>query len=147
MKNFIAGLALALAAFAITGPASAGDDTSMEKAVIPVQYLEIVTEDVETTCQILAKQHDVTFSDPQPGLGTARVADLAGGGRIGVRPPLSAEETPVVRPYLLVDDIEVAIADVQAAGGEFAMLATDIPGQGKFAIYFLGGIQHGLWER
>ncbi len=119
----------------------------MEKAVIPVQYLEIVTEDVETTCQILAKQHDVTFSDPQPGLGTARVADLAGGGRIGVRPPLSAEETPVVRPYLLVDDIEVAIADVQAAGGEFAMLATDIPGQGKFAIYFLGGIQHGLWER
>jgi hypothetical protein len=23
----------------------------------------------------------------------------------------------------------------------------EIPGHGKFAIYFRGGIQHGLWER
>jgi len=34
----------------------------------------------------------------------------------------------------------------EEAGGEFAMYATEVPGHGKFAIYFQGGIQYGLWE-
>lgn len=55
-------------------------------------------------------------------------------------------EKPVVRPYLLVEDIEAAVEAAQAAGGEIAMLPTEIPGQGTFAIYILGGIQHGLWQ-
>ncbi len=47
---------------------------------------------------------------------------------------------------MLVKDIEAAIKDVEAAGGEFAMRATEIPGHGKFAIYFLAGTQFGLWQ-
>ena len=118
-----------------------------DTAAMTVQYLEIVTENVEATCANLAAVHGVTFGDPVPMLGNARVAELSDGGRLGVRAPLSPDEgAPVVRPYLRVDDIEAAIAAAEAAGAEFAMLATEIPGQGKFAIYFLGGVQYGLWE-
>ena len=112
-----------------------------------VHYLEIVTPDVEDTCNALAAQHGVTFSEPEAMLGNARVAMLEGGGRIGVRAPMRDDEAPVVRPYMLVDDIEAASKATEAAGADFAMRATEIPGQGKFAIYLMGGIQHGLWER
>jgi len=75
-----------------------------------------------------------------------RIADLSGGGRIGVRAPMRADEAPVVRPYMRVDNIDKAAAAIEAAGGTFAMTATDMPSEGKFAIYLLGGIEHGLWE-
>lgn len=95
---------------------------------------------------MLAEQHGVSFSEPVAELGFSRVANLKNGGRIGVRAPMGDEGAPVVRPYMLVDDIEAASKAAEAAGAKFAMRATEIPGQGTFAIYFLGGIQHGLWE-
>lgn len=121
-------------------------DSRKEKAV-SIHFLEIVTPEVNATCDLLEKTQGVKFSMPDSMLGYSRTAVLAGGGRIGVRAPLRDTEEPVVRPYLLVDDIEAAIAAAEAAGGEFAMYATEIPGHGRFAIYFLGGIQHGLWQR
>ncbi len=111
-----------------------------------VHYLEIVTSHVDDTCQALAAQHGVRFGEPEAMLGNARVAMLDGGGRIGVRAPMRDDEAPVVRPYMLVDDIEAASKAAEAAGADFAMRATAIPGHGRFAIYFLGGIQHGLWQ-
>jgi predicted enzyme related to lactoylglutathione lyase len=111
-----------------------------------VQYLEIVTADVDATCSSLEAIHGVRFGRPEAALGNARTALLAGGGRLGVRAPLRADEAPVVRPYLSVDDIEAAVKAAAAAGGEIAMPATQIPGLGKFAIYFQGGIQYGLWK-
>lgn len=111
-----------------------------------IQYLEIVTPAVDETCAAQAALQGAIFSDPIAELGNARVADLKGAGRIGMRAPMGAE-APVVRPYMLVDDIEAAIASAEAAGAEFAMRATNIPGQGIFAIYFLGGIEHGLWQQ
>ncbi|NNE10147.1 MAG: hydroxylase [Gemmatimonadetes bacterium] len=111
-----------------------------------VQYLEIVTPDVDAVCAACAKLHDVKFGKPEAGLGNARTAKLAGGGMIGVRAPMAESETPIVRPYLLVDDIEKAAEAAAAAGGEIAHPPMEIPGHGKFAIYIHGGIQHGLWE-
>ena len=111
-----------------------------------IQYLEIVTPNVEETCAALAAQHGVSFSDPIAALGNARVATLSSGGRIAVRAPLRPDEDPVVRPYMLVDDIDAATRAAETAGAQFALTKTQIPGEGKFAIYFLGGIQHGLWE-
>ena len=111
-----------------------------------IQYLEIVTSDVDATCSALAKVHGVTFGEPVAEFGNARTAALESGGRIGVRAPMAEHEEPVVRTYVLVDDIEAAVKAAEAAGGEFAMRATEIPGGGKFAIYFLGGHQFGLWE-
>ena len=111
-----------------------------------IYYLEIVTPEVEATCTALSAQHGVDFSAPVAELGAARTATLADGGRIGVRAPMRADEAPVVRPYLRVDDIDAASKAAEAAGAMFAMTAMEIPGQGKFAIYILGGIEHGLWE-
>ncbi|MEM7005689.1 MAG: hydroxylase [Pseudomonadota bacterium] len=112
-----------------------------------VHYLEIVTPKVDETCAVLEAQHGVTFGTPEASFGNARLAMLESGGRIGVRAPLHDDEEPVVRPYLLVEDIEAASTAAEAAGAEFAMRATEMPGQGKFAIYMLGGIEHGLWEQ
>ncbi len=119
---------------------------AQEKKDMQVHYLEIVTPNVEATCGALEKLHGVTFKKPEAGLGNARTAALAGGGRIGVRAPMHESETPVVRPYVLVKDIEAAVKAAEAAGGEIAHPPLLIPGHGTFAIYIQGGIQHGLWQ-
>lgn len=140
--------ALALCACSSTGslPASDTDTHDNQDPSMQIQYLEIVTPEADATCATLSAVHGVTFGDPVPTLGNARLASLASGGRISVRAPMAEHETPVVRPYVLVDDIEAAIAAAEAAGAEFAMKATPLPGEGTFAIYMLGGIQHGLWQ-
>lgn len=111
-----------------------------------IQYLEIVTSNVDSTCATYGRLHGVSFSDPITGLGGARTAHLSGGGLLGVRAPMHHTEEPVVRPYLLVADIEAAVAAAVDAGGEVAHPPTEIPGHGKFAIYIQGGIHHGLWQ-
>jgi predicted enzyme related to lactoylglutathione lyase len=111
-----------------------------------VHYLEVVTPEVDVTCEALAKMHGVTFGEPEAGLGNSRTATLANGGKIGVRAPMHEAEEPVVRPYLLVDDIESAVAAAAEAGGEIAHPPMELPGHGTFAIYFQGGIQYGLWQ-
>jgi predicted enzyme related to lactoylglutathione lyase len=117
-----------------------------EDSAVTVYYLEIVTPEVDATCDALEKVHGVSFGEPIAELGQARTATSESGGRVGVRAPMRETEEPVVRPYVLVDDIEAAVDAARAAGGEIAMPPTEIPGQGKFAIYILGGIQHGLWQ-
>lgn len=56
------------------------------------------------------------------------------------------EEQPVVRPYFLVDDIQAVVKAAEAAGAEVLMPPTEIPNRGTFAIYYLGKIEHGLWQ-
>ncbi len=116
------------------------------EAAMQVHYLEVVTPEVDATCAALEQLHGVRFSEPEAGLGNARTAALDGGGLIGVRAPMHEAEEPVVRPYVLVDDIESAVEAAKAAGGEIALPPTEIPKRGKFAIYVQGGIQHGLWQ-
>jgi uncharacterized protein len=111
-----------------------------------IHYLEIVTQEVDATCATYAQLHDVTFGESDPALGNARTAKLANGGMIGVRAPLHESEVPVVRPYLLVEDIDTAVVAAVKAGGEIAHPAMEIPGHGKFAIYVQGSIHHGLWQ-
>ncbi len=158
LKSCLASFALLAPAFALcsysrpiaasTQPPTArakAQETTKEKAML-VHYLEVVSSDMDATCSALSKVHGVTFGEPDPGLGNARTAALKGGGRIGVRAPMAEHEQPVVRPYALADNIDSAVKDAEAAGAVFAMRATEIPGGGKFAIYFLGGTQFGLWE-
>ncbi len=111
-----------------------------------IQYLEIVTKEVDAVCAAYAAAHKVQFSEPDPGLGNARTAALAGGGLVGVRAPMRETEEPVVRPYWLVDDIVAAVAAAVHAGGEVAHPPMEIPGHGTFAIYLQGGNDHGLWQ-
>lgn len=112
-----------------------------------VHYLEIVTNDVDAVCAAYEAANGVRFGTPDPGLGNARTAAMAGGGLVGVRAPLRETEAPVVRPYWLVDDIGAAIAAAAQAGGTIAIPPMEIPGHGTFAIYLQGGNDHGLWQR
>lgn len=112
-----------------------------------IEYLEIVTEDVEGVCDAYAAALSVDFGEPDERLGGARTAPLPAGGMVGVRAPLRETEEPVVRPYWLVDDIEAAARAVVEAGGAMALEPLEIPELGTFAIYLLGGNDHGLWQR
>ena len=111
-----------------------------------VQYLEVVTREVDAVCAAYASALSVQFGEPDAGLGGARTASLAGGGLVGVRAPLRETEDPVVRHYWFVADIDVALAAVVQAGGEIAHPPMEIPSHGKFAIYVQGGNDHGLWQ-
>ena len=111
-----------------------------------VHYLEIVSHDVDAVCKAYETAHSVSFSEPDEHLGGARTYALPDGSIIGIRAPLRDNEEPVVRPYYLVDDIERAVANIEAEGAEIAMPPMEIPGKGKFAIYILGSNDHGLWQ-
>ena len=111
-----------------------------------VEYLEIVTPEVDAMCQQYATIYDIEFSEPIANFGGARTAKLDGGGMLGIRGPLRETETPVVRPYLLVDDIKAAVAAAAEAGAEVAMPPMQIPEYGMFAIVIHGGIECGFWQ-
>ncbi len=111
-----------------------------------VYYLEFVTPDVDAVMATYARLHGVSFSEPEAALGNARTAALADGGRLSVRAPMHETELPVVRPYLLVDDIQAAVAAAVEAGAEIAHPPMELPGHGTFAIFIQGGLHHGLWQ-
>jgi uncharacterized protein len=111
-----------------------------------VQYLEIVTKEIDAVCSAYGSALNVKFGGPVAALGGARTASLADGGLVGVRAPLRETEDPVVRPYWLVTDINAALTTAVQAGGEIAHPPMEIPGHGTFAIYLQGGNDHGLWQ-
>lgn len=112
-----------------------------------IQYLEIVTKEVDAVCAAYAAASGLQFGKHDAALGNARTAELPGGGMVGVRAPMHETEGPVVPPYWLVNDIEASVAAAAEAGGEVAHPPMEIPGHGTFAIYIQGGIHHGLWQR
>jgi len=111
-----------------------------------IQYLEIVTSDADALCKQYSAIHGCTFSDPVMNLGNARIADLKGGGKLAIRGPLRPDETPVIRPYVLVEDVEKAVAAAKDAGAEVAIPKMEIPGHGTIGIVIQGGIECGLWQ-
>lgn len=118
----------------------------MTPSLPTVHYLEFVTPDVDAACASYASVHRIEFSSPVPELAGARVARLPDGTEWGIRAPMGDQETPVVRAYLLVDDLDAAVARAREQGAEIALEGMEIPGRGRIAIFFQGGIQHGLWE-
>ena len=112
-----------------------------------VHYLEIVTKEVDATCKLYSGVHGVTFGDTDQSLGGARTAELAVGGMLGIRAPMHDGENSVTRAYILVEDIEAAVAAAKDSGAEIAVPPMEIPGHGTCAIYFQGGIEAGLWQR
>lgn len=111
-----------------------------------IHYLEFVTQDVAAVCDLYSKVHGLTFSEPDPVLGNARTAKLAAGGMLGVRAPMHAGEKPVVRPYLLVSDIEAAVKAASDAGAEIAVPAMKLGRYGTCAIFFHHGLESALWQ-
>ena len=130
---------------------STGDDQLSQKekekeGKVKIYFLEIVTPETEAACALYSKMYGVTFGDAIPKLGGARTAKLEGGGMLSVRGPLRKSEKPVVRPYVLVEDIKKAVANATEGGAVVAMAPTPIKGYGQFAIVIHGGIESGLWQ-
>lgn len=120
-----------------------------ETPVVPehgIYFFEIVADDAEATRDFYAANFGYVFGEAVPEFGGSYVADLPEGSTISIRGSMHEQETPVVRIYLRVADIEAATANAEAAGAMIAMPPTEIPGRGRFAIYFLGGIQQGIWQ-
>jgi predicted enzyme related to lactoylglutathione lyase len=111
-----------------------------------VHYLEIVSHDVDAVCKGYEEAHNVRFGEPEELLGGGRTCELPDGYISGVGRPLREDEDAVDGPYWLVEDIDRALAAVKSHGAQVAMHPKEIPGKGKFAIYFLGSNQHGLWQ-
>lgn len=134
-----AGLAVLAVSGATPGPARASGSPQ-------VHYLEIVTPDVEAVCALYSQVHGLDFGEPDEALGGARTAELASGGRLGIRPPLRSSEAAVVRPYLRVDDIQASVAAAVQAGAKVAVPPMRLGSHGQCAIVIQGGIEAGLWQ-
>jgi predicted enzyme related to lactoylglutathione lyase len=134
------------AAILSLGHAAEPNNASDKVNAMKIHYFEIVTPDVNAACDLYSQMHGVTFSKADQNLGGARTAKLAGGGMLGIRAPLRSTEKPVVRPYLLVEDIKASVAAAAKAGAKIAMEPTEILGYGQFAIVVHGGIESGLWQ-
>ncbi|CAB9518687.1 expressed unknown protein [Seminavis robusta] len=111
-----------------------------------IEYLEMVTPDVDALCKIQATIHGIEFGDPVPNLGNARTAKMANGGVIGIRGPMRPDESPVTRSYMLVQDLPKAMAAAKEVGAEIAIESMDLPGHGKIGMFIQGGIECGLWQ-
>lgn len=112
-----------------------------------VHYLEFVCADVAAQCDALEASHALSFGPAVPELGNARVATGPDGTQVGVRAPLADHEQPIIRPYLVVDDIERAISQAESKGAVVAYPPTRQGDTGTWAIYIVGDLQVGLWQR
>ena len=112
-----------------------------------VHYVEIVSNDVDTLTGLYQRMHGLSFGPPDPDLGQARVATHADGTLVGIREPLAAQEQPLMRTYLAVDDIQQAVQQAEAAGATLAYGPTRQGQRGTFAIVIQGDVEHGLWQR
>ncbi|MGB1014124.1 MAG: VOC family protein [Nannocystaceae bacterium] len=112
-----------------------------------VKYLEIVTNELDSTCALYEQLYGVPFAPRDPTLGQARVAHKPDGTLIGIREPLAEHESPIVRAYLAVDDIEQAAKAAEDGGAMVAYPPTREGEHGVFAIVIKDGVQHGLWQR
>ena len=111
-----------------------------------IQYLEVVTPTVDAVCETYSLLHDVKFGESDPVLGGARTAKLANGGMLGIRTPLRDTETPIVRHYILVSDIQAAVDAAAKCGAEVAVPPMELPGHGICAIVIQDGIESGFWQ-
>lgn len=111
-----------------------------------VHYLEIVTKDGDREIAILERAKGVRFGDPVPALGGARLAHAPDGGTIAVRAPMHDAEEVATRPYFLTDTIEETLDALVALGAVVAVPPMKIEGHGTIAVYFVDGLQYGLWQ-
>ena len=111
-----------------------------------IHYLEIVCNDVEAVCKTYSKVHGIEFAEADPSLGNAKTAMLKNGTMLGIRAPLSDTEFPIIRPYALVENIDVSVEESAQSGAEVLLPPTELPGHGLCAIIMDGGAQLGLWQ-
>lgn len=141
------GLLVTVAMTLFTGCQTAGKRNQNDQSSMRIHYLEIVCQDVDAQCAALERVHGLSFGPAVADLGQARVAKAPDGSLIGVRAPLAQHEQPIVRTYLEVKNIAKAVEEAEAAGALIAYPPTQQGETGTWAIYILGDVQMGLWQR
>ena len=111
-----------------------------------IQYLEIVTLDVKSMCNLYTKSFGWNFQLESSLLGNARVAELQDRSLCGIRAPMNPSEKPIMRMYFRVSDIEASVEKVSQQGAKILLERMEIPGYGIITIYEFGGIEKGLWQ-
>lgn len=117
-----------------------------QRTVMKIHYLEIVTKDVDAVCKLYSTLHGCSFAEPDTNLGNARTTKLDDGTILGVRAPMHAAENPVVRPYVLVKDIEASVKAASDTGAQIAVPPMKLGNHGTCAIFLLNGSEFGLWQ-
>ena len=120
-------------------------------SMMQLHYLEIVTNEVNAVCDAYSRIHGVVFGEPDPNLGNSRTATMelgnAASSGVGIRPPMHAQERPVVRPYTLTSDIMEAVKAAVDAGATVAVPPMQLGGDlGTCAIVMFGNIESGFWQ-
>lgn len=115
-------------------------------AIGDVYYTEAVTPDPRAAAAFLEDLHGWRFEEMGPELGGSRLATLATGARFAVRGPLRPDEDPLIRTYVRVESVDEAVKRAEKLGAKIGLSSMELPGHGKIAIYFLGGVELGLWE-
>jgi predicted enzyme related to lactoylglutathione lyase len=146
-RRTVLGSLVSAGPFLLTGRHAMSTPGQEGRSNMGVHYLEIVCRDVPAQCAALERVHGLSFGPPVAELGQARVAEAPGGSLIGVRAPLAEHENPIARTYLAVDDITRAVEEIESAGGVIAYPPTQQGDTGTWAIYILGDVQMGLWQR
>ena len=131
----------------LTGCQMMGKPDQNGQSNMRIHYLEIVCHDVAAQSAALERVHGLSFGPAVADLGQARVAEAPDGSLIGVRAPLAQHEQPIIRTYLEVEDIARAVEEAEAAGAVIAYPPTQQGDTGTWAIYILGDVQIGLWQR
>lgn len=111
-----------------------------------VEYVEMVVNDVAATRALLEATHGWRFEAMDPELGGSLVATLPNGTRCGLRAPMHEMEKPLTRAYVRVADVKAAVERARKAGAEVGLDAMEIPGHGTIAIWFIGGVEQGVWQ-
>jgi predicted enzyme related to lactoylglutathione lyase len=141
------GVVVLAALVLLTGCHAIGTSNRQASSNTRVHYVEIVSGDVDAQCAALERVHELSFGPPVADLGQARVAEAPDGSLIGVRAPLAEHERPIIRTYLKVEDITRAVQEAETAGAVIAYPPTRQGETGTWAIYILGDVQVGLWQR
>lgn len=140
-------LALTATLVLLAGYQAMGNSNKKRQTKMRIHYVEIVCRDVDAQRAALERIHGLSFGQPVADLGQARVAEAPDGSLIGIRAPLAEHEQPIVRTYVEVEDITKAVKAAEAAGATIAYPPTQQGDTGTWAIYVLGDIQLGLWQR
>jgi predicted enzyme related to lactoylglutathione lyase len=111
-----------------------------------IHYTEYVVKDPARLRVLCEKQYGWRFEQIAE-LGGAWVAELPGGGRVGIREPLNEDEKRVLaRTYMRVADLERAVVVARENGATIALPPMDLGKHGRIAIYVIEGIEQGLWQ-
>ncbi len=138
-------MVVGLVATSLGSPAIAGKGEG--DSTMTVNYLEIVSNDVDALIELYQRVHGLSFGPPDPDAGQARIATRGDGTLVGIRKPLAAHEQPIMRTYIAVEDIQQAVKEAEDSGATIAYPPTPHGQHGTFAIVIQGDIQHGLWQR